>query len=240
MRQWKEPMEGRFKTDIRFSFSVVVPQEDVGRDYFEDRMVLLYYQDPDKIKTLHTLRTLPVKILVAREEVIQLGLLVQDASHLEGDMAEVGTYMGGTAKIICEANPNKTLYTFDTFTGLPELGVNDDANKYMEGRFKSSYDTVAEVLEGCNVKLVKGDFRDTCEDYRDKTFSFVHIDVDLYDTTKFCLEFFYPRMVEGGIIVSHDYQNNKGVNMAINEFFEGKETIISLLGSQGLVVRGKK
>ena len=90
------------------------------------------------------------------------------------------------------------------------------------------------------MEIVKGDFRDTCETIKDKKFSFVHLDVDLYDTTMFCLEFFYPRMVAGGIILSHDYQNNQGVNKAINEFFEGKETVISLLGSQGLIVRGKE
>ncbi|MCP4540392.1 MAG: hypothetical protein GY832_24910 [Chloroflexi bacterium] len=40
----------------------------------------------------------------------------------------------------------------------------------------------------------------------EKEFSFVYLDVDVYQSTKESLEFFYPRMTKGGIILSHDYQ----------------------------------
>lgn len=52
-----------------------------------------------------------------------------------------------------------------------------------------------------------------------------------------CLEFFYPRMSHGGIILSHDY-TFKGVKRAFDEFFKDKpEVVIKLFGSQCMVVK---
>ena len=33
----------------------------------------------------------------------------------------------------------------------------------------------------------------------------MHIDVDLYEPTRGCLEYFYPRLVEGGVMICDDY-----------------------------------
>src|SRR2546430_11261444 len=49
-----------------------------------------------------------------------------------------------------------------------------------------------------------------------------HIDVDLYTSTLACLEFFYPRLVPGGILLSHDYSLLTGVKAAFTEFLAGK------------------
>ena len=69
-------------------------------------------------------------------------------------------------------------------------------------------------------------------------FSLVHLDVDLYCSTKEALKFFYPRLSPGGIIISHDYQNLKGVKRAVDEFFKNKpEPVIELTGSQCLIVK---
>lgn len=72
-----------------------------------------------------------------------------------------------------------------------------------------------------------------------KKFCFVHLDVDLYKSTKDCLEFFYPRMVRGGIILTHDYNYVfKGVKKAYNEFFANKpEAVIKLADYQALMVK---
>ncbi len=56
-------------------------------------------------------------------------------------------------------------------------------------------------------------------------YSFVHIDVDLYQPTLDCLNFFYNRMIPGGIIISDDYkwQHTPGVKRAFDEFFKDKK-----------------
>ncbi|NLE39771.1 MAG: macrocin-O-methyltransferase, partial [Pirellulaceae bacterium] len=53
-----------------------------------------------------------------------------------------------------------------------------------------------------------------------------------------CLEYFYPRMIPGGIILSHDYDILAGVMKAFHEFFADKpESIIELPTTQCMVVR---
>jgi hypothetical protein len=73
---------------------------------------------------------------------------------------------------------------------------------------------------------------------KDKVFSLVNLDVDCYESTKKSLEFFYPRMSRGGIIISHDYITAPGVKKAFDDFFEGKtEPVLETAGSQCLVVK---
>jgi Macrocin-O-methyltransferase (TylF). len=64
------------------------------------------------------------------------------------------------------------------------------------------------------------------------------LDVDLYQSTLDCLEFFYPRLNPGGIIVTHDYSWAAGVDRAFSEFFMDKpEKPIETIGYQAMVVK---
>jgi len=65
----------------------------------------------------------------------------------------------------------------------------------------------------------------------------VHSDVDIYESSKAVLEFFYPRMLPGGIIVTHDFASARGVNRAFTEFFAGRpEPLFELAGDQAAIV----
>ena len=73
---------------------------------------------------------------------------------------------------------------------------------------------------------------------KDKWFSFVNLDVDTYESTKKCLEFFYPRMSAGGVIVSHDYLRRQGSRKAVDEYFADKpEPVVETAASQCIVVK---
>ena len=67
----------------------------------------------------------------------------------------------------------------------------------------------------------------------------MHLDVDLYESTRAGLEFFYPRMTPGGIIISHDYLSADGVNRAFQEIFASKpERPLELVsGYQCMIVK---
>ena len=59
----------------------------------------------------------------------------------------------------------------------------------------------------------------------DINFSFVSLDVDLYQPTLCGLKFFYPRMSKGGVIMVHDYGSPwLGVALAVDEF--SKENLL--------------
>jgi O-methyltransferase len=171
-------------------------------------------------------------------EACQLFDLVEATTKIEGDIAEVGTYNGGSAKIICEAKGERRLHLFDTFEGIPEI-EEIDVGMFSLGQYAASLETVMKNLKDhSNVFFYKGIFPTTVKPVEDKTFSFVHLDVDTYRSTLDCLEFFYPRMQRGGVILSHDYLAAPGVTKAFDEFFsERPEPIISLTDKQALIMK---
>ena len=71
-----------------------------------------------------------------------------------------------------------------------------------------------------------------------QSYAFAHFDVDLYEGTLGCLEYFYPKMIHGGIMLSHDYSLLAGVEQAFTEFFADKpEEVIDLPTTQCLVFK---
>jgi hypothetical protein len=177
--------------------------------------------------------------LVSDLDACQIYKAVKKTEKIEGDIAEVGVYRGSSAKIICETS-KKPVHLFDTFEGLPAISRHDDAASFHKGDFPASLENVKNYLKSyTNAFFYKGLFPDTVESVKDKKFSFVHLDVDIYQSTLDGLNFFYPRMNKGAIMISHDYPSSPGVKKAFDEFFERKpETIIELLGSgQCLVVK---
>jgi O-methyltransferase len=172
---------------------------------------------------------------------------VISTKNLTGDIAEVGVFRGGSAKAICWARDfvgsTKSVHLFDTFEGLPEvLDVDTKWNRksFKKGEFsETSLEGVQKYLRNYkDVNFYKGFFPKTAKPVEKVNFSFVHLDVDIYQSTKDALEFFYSRINKGGIIISHDYPFAKGVKKAFDEFFADKEeTVIQLLNKQALVVK---
>lgn len=168
--------------------------------------------------------------------------VTKSQSKLDGDMAEVGVFQGGSAKLICEAKGNKKLHLFDTFEGLPQLSDKDThfgMTFWKKNQFNNTtYESVKNYLSKYeNVFFYKGKFPHTSVPVEQSKFSFVHLDVDLYESTLDCLKFFYPTLASGGIIISHDYHTN-GVRSAFSEFFIDKKIpVIELTGSQCMVMK---
>ena len=165
---------------------------------------------------------------------------------IKGDIAEVGVFKGGSAKAMAIARAitkqDKIIHLFDTYEGLPEvLSIDSKWNGKMfkKGQFEASLEQVQSYLKKFkNIKFYKGLFPKTSDPVKNKKFSLVHLDVDIYSSTIDSLKFFYPRMNRGGIIISHDYPFAKGVQKASDEFFKEKpEVIVSLINKQALVVK---
>jgi hypothetical protein len=202
--------------------------------------VILSYDDPERKKIIDLIRQIKREstLMMFDNEAYQIFMAVTRTNQIDGDLAEVGVYRGGSAKLIREANGNKALHLFDTFEGLPAVEAIDQP-QFNKGQFAASLDDVRSYLtEYKNVNFYKGLFPSTATPVEHREFSFVHLDVDTYESTRGCLEFFYLRMNRGGIILSHDYINAAGVRKAFDEFFDDKpEPIIEMSGTQCLVVK---
>ena len=115
----------------------------------------------------------------------------------------------------------RPFHAFDTFEGFPKRKSELDG-EMLEGTGKADYETVKRYLSSFRgIHLYKGIFPDTATPINNLSFSFVHLDCDVYTPIKAGLEFFYPRMVKGGILISHDY-NYKGVRSAFDEVMSNK------------------
>lgn len=155
-----------------------------------------------------------------------------------GDFAEVGVYKGASAKLMCEAKGDKVLRLFDTYEGLPPQSANDPG-VHREHQYSCSLESVQEYLKGySNLEYYKGIFPDSAKGVKEAQYAFAHFDVDLYEGTLGCLQYFYPRMIPGGIMLSHDYGMLSGVEKAFTEFFADKpEQVIEQPTTQCMVVK---
>jgi O-methyltransferase len=167
--------------------------------------------------------------IIARQDCVRYSLIALALTNLKkdgiiGSIAELGVFRGTTSKLIHNIDPNRKFFLFDTFEGFPH----EQLDKKDDERFKNtSLEIVKNKLgDSNNVFIRKGVFPETAKGLEQEKFSFVLIDVDLYIPTYQGLEFFYPRMVSGGYMLIHDYNNpqesERAVFRAVNEFMKGK------------------
>ncbi|HWB14082.1 MAG TPA: TylF/MycF/NovP-related O-methyltransferase [Pirellulales bacterium] len=165
--------------------------------------------------------------------------LARSMTRLPGRFAEVGVYQGVTAKLIASVKGDRELHLFDTFEGLPPTSDKDDG-VHRVAQYACSLESVKEYLRGQEqVYFHPGLFPDSARDVEESQYAFVHFDVDLYEGTLACLEYFYPRMTPGGVMISHDYGMLAGVQRAFQEFMADKpEPILEQPTTQAMIVKG--
>ena len=164
---------------------------------------------------------------LVRRDMIILLLRTIIENKIKGEIAELGVYKGETAKLIHHYCPDRTLNLFDTFEGFSEKDVSKEndqiRNSESVNNFKdTSVDSILRFIDpqNSNVKVYQGYFPETVNKKLEQSiFSFVHLDADLFEPTKNGLEFFYPRVSSGGIILIHDYNAWPGCRKAVDEFF---------------------
>ena len=165
--------------------------------------------------------------LFTYREVKNLIEIIKLTSNLKGAIAEVGVFKGYSAYIIASYKKNKKLYLFDSFEGNLKVSVSDKYDSLRKFHSTSLIQVKNCLKEFNNIYIYKGWFPQTARAIQEEVFSFVHLDTDLYQSTIDCLNFFYPRMIKKGIILSHDYNESKhpGVKLAFNEFLKDKKVI---------------
>jgi O-methyltransferase len=163
---------------------------------------------------------------------------------IDGSLAEVGVYKGDMSRFIHILAKERKYFLFDTFDGFPEQ---DLESGIIDNRFKDTCvnRVLSNIGETNNIFIRKGYVPDTLVGLESEKFAFVLLDLDLYDPTLSSLEFFYPRITEGGYLMVHDYNNaesNWGCKRAVDTFLKNKfENIIEIPDSYGsILVRKNK
>jgi hypothetical protein len=176
---------------------------------------------------------------------LALQQLLRLTSHVEGDTAECGVYKGCGSYIILAANERSSSdrihHVFDSFEGLSRPDEKD-------GDYWTAHDLTAEealakrkLIMFERVRFYKGWIPSRFTEIGEHKFSFVHVDVDLYEPTLKSIEFFYDKINTGGIFVCDDYGflTCPGATSAIDEFLlSRKEKMVSLPGGGGFFIKG--
>ena len=177
--------------------------------------------------------------------------LLRLTADVAGDTAECGVFNGAGSYLIANFNTNlqnsksaeykRNHCMFDSFAGLSEPSK-VDGKFWKAGDMTCPEKQVGENLKNFNNLLFyPGWIPERFIEVEKKQFSFVHIDVDLFQPTFDSLQFFYPRMSVGGIILCDDYgfTSCPGATKACDDFFADKqEKIISLCSGGGFIIKG--
>jgi O-methyltransferase len=205
-----------------------------------ERIGLSFHKDKTRLKQLHSIRR-QRSSLVTFHEMYIVQSLAMGLKELPGDFVEVGIYQGSTAKAICDAKGDKTLHLCDTFEGLPEP-KGEDALVETKGNFACGLESIQKYLAGVpNIVYHPGYCPQSVTGVLDdKKFALLHLDVDLYESTLECLHYFWPRMLPGGVVISHDYSILAGVRRAFTEFTQQtRERVIELPTTQCMLIKAE-
>lgn len=170
-----------------------------------------------------------------------LNQLLSLVDPVPGDTAETGVYLGTSSWFICDhfRSSGRTHHGFDSFEGLSEP-IPLDGSFWHVGDLNSREADARERLRSFNAQLYRGWIPERFHEVADRSFAFVHMDVDLYQPTLDSLTFFYPRMTTGGVILLDDYgfSTCPGVTRAAEEYMADRpEPIVPLTTGQAFIVR---
>lgn len=177
---------------------------------------------------------------------LEAARLVRD---IDGHFAECGVRYGKSSVFLLTGagkDSSKCLHIFDSFAGLSDPDGRDvqesGVAEWEQGDLAVPEDIVRRNLAefGDRVILHKGWIPERFSEVETDRFSFVHVDVDLFEPTLATAEFFYPRLNPGGFMICDDYGSAycPGAKKAIDTFFADKpEHVISLPTGQAMVIK---
>lgn len=146
--------------------------------------------------------------------------------HRCSKMVEVGVAKGGVLALCALANPDMTIYGFDSWEGMPALTAEDDSkHEQYEGVAWSTLEDVYRVFDIMNaplknVHLVKGFVQDTLDSHLPQleNLDVLRLDVAWYWATHYCIWKLYEKVIPGGLVIIHDYYFNTGCQKAVDDF----------------------
>lgn len=145
---------------------------------------------------------------------------------------EFGVFSGETINYISSFT-DKKVYGFDSFEGLPE--------KWRDGFDKGAFNLDGNLPQvRSNVELIKGWFNETLEGFlktHTEPISFIHIDCDLYSSTKYIFDTVKHRLTKDCVIVFDELVNYPGFEdgeiKAFTEFVKENNVYYTWIGMKG-------
>lgn len=161
-----------------------------------------------------------------------------------GIFCECGVAAGAQIIAMAYGAPNKTIYAFDSFEGIPLPSNRDDQmpgiRKLSEAERKELPEPGEQVLESTgatsvslvdfwvnienskvgssNIIPIQGWFEETLPEFIGPATALLRLDGDLYNSTFVCLKHLFPNVIDGGVVIIDDIQL-KGCRDACDDYF---------------------
>jgi len=162
--------------------------------------------------------------------------------QLSGSFVECGVWRGGSSMAIALAllqsgDSERDLYLYDTYEGMTPP---TDADKIADGT--SAVDLLKNPLHEVTAKciadlndvrinmnstkypqekmhFVKGPVEQTIPEHSPKgKIALLRLDTDWYESTRHELEYLFPMLQEGGVMILDDYGHWEGARLAVDEY----------------------
>lgn len=147
----------------------------------------------------------------------QFGELL-DHFGLKGDAVEIGVAEGRNAAVLISQSAIEKLYLIDNWSWLNQSGDGSHPQSWHDNNFKEAHERIepfkekAVILKGMSTAMIKN--------IPDDSLVFAYIDGDhSFNGCFFDLMYIYPKVIMGGVIGLHDYENlSYGINKAVGKF----------------------
>ena len=165
--------------------------------------------------------------------------LARDAARrgVPGSLVDCGVWNGGSSILMSLGAPDRTVWCFDSFQGLPAPGEQDDEESWRfvgdcvgsEAKLREGFSRLA---PDAHVEVRPGWFADTLEPAAESinSIAVLHCDGDWYESVRLTLDVFYGKVSPGGYVVIDDYGTWTGARRATDELRRA-------VGDRGRLVR---
>jgi hypothetical protein len=193
--------------------------------------------------------------MVGKDKFFESLALSERITETPGSIVEAGVWKGGMLAALAEFHGNsRSYFAYDSFQGLPEAQAIDGegAKRYQSDTSAVNYyDNCAAgenfitdlflKLPHCDLRIVKGWFTDTLRETTNlpDQIALLRMDGDWYESTMQIMEFLYPKVAKGGVIIIDDYDYWEGCKKALHTYFNRNSlrVEVSHLGSTPFFIK---
>jgi hypothetical protein len=182
------------------------------------------------------------------------------ASAVQGWQVECGCWKGLSAYLLnhqlrrlTPGHDGTGFMIVDSFEGLSAPGPEDGSRKALNpslftgeashpaGTYACPQDAVRKALaEFPGIEMYPGWIPGVLSRLPERRYAFVHVDLDLHDPIRGAIDYFYPRLEPGGVMVFDDYGSLfwPGAKKAVEEGAAAAGTVpVALSSGQAFIVR---
>ncbi len=198
---------------------------------------------PEELELIQAART---TTMTSPERIIGLIRAVDYVvrSRIPGDIVECGVWRGGSmlvaARTLLARNDHqRTLWLYDTFEGMSEptaadvdlrgetanhLLLQHDPHDHLGVWCLSRREEVEQTMQSSgyaaeHIRYVEGKVEDTLPNRRPESIALLRLDTDWYESTRCELEYLFPLLSPGGVLIIDDYGHWRGCRQAVDDYF---------------------